>query len=103
MTEYEAEVVPDQDWTEDGTANVTPLSPYPNNTTVNLPLEHREGGPVTVLRSEYPSGLVIIPVDKVPENELAVLPMEPSSEDRIEIPNSGHQDWPEGIVALFTQ
>ncbi|MFQ5885417.1 MAG: hypothetical protein ACE5IO_10005 [Thermoplasmata archaeon] len=103
MTEYEAEVVPDQPWTEDGTANVTPKPPYPDIYTFSLPLEHREGGPVTVLRSEYPSGLVIIPTDTPPESVSAVLPMKISEGDVIEIENrGGHQSWPEGIVARFT-
>jgi len=103
MPEYEAEVSPDQPWTENGTADVTPQPPYPNTATVNLSLEHREGGPVTVLRREYPSGLVIIPTDAPPENDPAILPMEVSSEDSVEVPNSGHQSWPNGIVVLFTQ
>lgn len=102
MTEYEAEVVPDRSWEEDGTAWITPQPPYPNTSPVELPLEHREGGPVTVLKSEYPSGLVIIPTDTPPEGESATLPMETSSGDSIEISNSGHQHWPNGIVALFT-
>ncbi len=102
MTDYEAEVDPDQPWSEDGTADVTPQEPYPTTTTVSLPLEHRAGGPVTVLRSEYPQGLVIIPYDSEPETEPAMLPMEASAGDRIDISNSGHQNWPKGIVALFS-
>lgn len=101
MVDYEAKVDPAQPWNEDGTADVTPQEPYPNTATVSLPLEHREGGPVTVLRSEYPEGLVIIPNNSPPETQPAVLPMEVSSGDRIDIKNSGHQHWPRGIVALF--
>lgn len=103
MTEYEAEVVPDQPWTENGTASVTPQPPYVDTFAPSLPLEHREGGPVTVLRSEYPSGLVIIPTASPPQGESAILPMRVSSGDVIEIENrGGHQSWPEGIVARFT-
>ena len=102
MAEYEALVDPDQDWEEDGTADVTPEPPYPDTSTVSLPLEHRDEGPVTVLRSEYPSGLVIIPNDTPPEDGSAVLPMEASAGNRIIVPNSGHQSWPNGIVALFS-
>jgi hypothetical protein len=102
MPEYEAEVKPDQPWREDGTADVTPQPPYPNMSTVSLPLEHRVGGPVTVLRSEYPSGLVIIPTDTPPDDDPAILPMEASSEDSVVVSNSGHMHWPKGIVVLFT-
>ncbi len=102
MADYEAEVLPDQDWEEEGTANVTPKPPFPSTNTVELPLEHREGGPVTVLRSEYPLGLVIIPNDNHPEGSPADLPMETSSGQSIEISNHFHADWEEGIVALFT-
>ena len=103
MTEHEAEVAPNQPWPEDGTANVTPQQPYPTTMPVSLPLEHRDEGPMTILKSEYPSGLVIIPNDTHPVQDPAILPMEVSSEDRIEIENSRHIHWPTGIVALFTE
>jgi hypothetical protein len=102
MTEYEAEVDPDQPWSQDGDASVTPESPFPDTSSRTLPLEHRDGGPVTVLRSEYPNGLVIIPNDSYPSTSPAILPMEASSGNSIEISNGLHQDWPDGIVALFT-
>lgn len=102
MTDFEAEVAPDQSWPEDGTAMVTPLPPYPTTSTVGLPLVHRDEGPVMVLRSEYPLGLVIIPTDTPPDDNPAILPMETSSEDSIEIQNSRHIHWPTGIVVLFT-
>jgi hypothetical protein len=103
MTEYEAEVEADQPWDEDGTANVTPKRPYPNTSTFGLPLEHRESSPVTVLKSEYPSGLVIIPIDTYPNENPTTLPMKVSSGDSILINDEGdHQSWPTGIVARFT-
>ena len=102
MADYEAEVNPNQPWGEDGDATVTPKSPFPDTSSRTLPLEHRDGGPVTVLRSEYPNGLVIIPDDSYPETTPATLPMKASSGDSIEIPNTPHQNWPDGIVALFT-
>ena len=101
MPDYEAEVEPNQPWDEDGTADVTPKPPFQIMGTFSLPLEYRDGGPVTVLRSSYPEGLVIIPNDAAPGVGSAVLPMEVSSGSIIEISNSGHQDWPEGIVARF--
>ena len=102
MADFEAEVDPDQPWSEDGTADVTPQDPYPITDTVSLPLEHREGGPVTVLRSMYPQGLVIIPYASPPDIQPTILPMEASAGEKIEIENSGHQSWPKGIVALFS-
>lgn len=102
MPAYEAEVKPDQPWDQDGTADVTPKPPFPDPRTFQLPLEHREGGPVIVERSAYPEGLVIIPNDASLSGGSAVLPMEVSSGDTIEILNGEHQDWPDGIVARFT-
>ncbi len=101
MYEHEAEVKPHQSWDQDGTADVTPKPPFSDTNTIQLPLEHREGGPVTVERSTYPEGLVIIPNDASLRGESAVLPMEVSRENTIEISDGGHQDWPDGIVARF--
>lgn len=101
MPVYEAEVEPGQPWNEDGTADVTPKPPFQSTGTFSLPVEHRDGGPVTVLKLSYPEGLIIIPNDNAPSGESAVLPMEVSTGNVIEISNTGHQNWPEGIVARF--
>lgn len=101
MPAYQARVEPSQPWDEDGTAAVTPEPPFQIMRTFSLPLEHRDDGPVTVLRSSYPEGLVIIPNDAAPVVGSAVLPMEVSNGNIIEISNTGHQDWPEGVVARF--
>ncbi len=102
MPDFEADVEPHQPWSQDGTADVTPKSPFPDTSTVTLPLEHREGGPVTVNRSTYPEGLVVILTDTNLKDPTAVLPMKISSGDTIILPNGEHQSWPEGIVARFT-
>ena len=101
MYEHEAEVKPHRSWGQDGTADVTPKPPFLDTSTIQLPLEHREGGPVTVERSTCPEGLVIIPNDASLRGESAALPMEVSRENTIEISDGGHQDWPDGIVARF--
>jgi hypothetical protein len=101
MFQYQADVRPNQPWTQDGTARVTPKPPFPDTTTIVLPLEHRAGGPITIQRSEYPGGLVIIPDDTGLSGQSAVLPMAVSSADTMEIPNGEHQSWPDGIVARF--
>ncbi|MEE9489119.1 MAG: hypothetical protein V3V91_01610 [Thermoplasmata archaeon] len=101
MSDYEAEVEPDQPWDEDGAADVTPKPPFQNTETFSLPLEHRDDGPVTVLKISYPEGLIIIPSDNAPSGGSAVLPMEVSIGNIIEISNTGHQGWPHGIVARF--
>jgi hypothetical protein len=103
MPAYQADVAPNQSWDEDGTADVTPEPPFESPETFSLPLEHRDSGPVTVLRSSYPEGLVIIPNDAAPAGGRAVLPMEVSNGNVIEISNAGHQDWPEGVVVRFVE
>lgn len=102
MTTYEVEVFPDQPWDEDGTAKAVPKAPYPSYNEVDLPLEHRERGPVTVSKSEYPDGLVIVATENALSGESAILPMKVSSGEEILIENHDHSDWPEGIVAMFT-
>jgi len=101
MPTYEADVKPNQPWNQNGTADVTPKPPFPDLSTIRLPLEHRNGGPITVLRSQYPRGLVVIPSDSPPSGPSATLPMQVSNGDVIEISNGEHQDWPWGIVARF--
>ena len=101
MPTYEADVRPNQPWNVDGTAEVTPRPLFPDLSTFRLPLEHRPGGPVTVLRTQYPAGLVIIPTGSPPSGPSAVLPMQVSTGDAIVVSNGEHQDWPWGIVVRF--
>ena len=82
MPDYEAEVEPDQPWDEDGTAGVTPKPPFSSTGTFSLPLEHRDGGPVTVLKISYPEGLIIIPNDNAPRGESASNPHAEAPRDR---------------------
>jgi hypothetical protein len=100
LTDYEANVVPDQAWSEDGTADVTPQPPCPINETENLPLEHRAKGQITILRANYPKGLVVLPNEGYPSNGSAILPMIVSSGDEIVV--IMNQQWNEGGVAWFT-
>lgn len=102
MPEYEAEVMPDQPWNENGTANVTPKPPFPTTQTKALPLVNHSGGDLTVQRSEYPDGLVVIPADSPPASEPATLPLRSSSGGEIILKNTIHIDWPDGVVTWFT-
>jgi hypothetical protein len=101
MPQSEAEVNPDQPWNENGTADVTP-DPPTNPSMKNLPLENHEGGPLTVRRSNFPDGLVVIPTRSPPATLPAILPLRLSSGEEILIENDDHADWPDGIVAWFT-
>lgn len=101
MPEHKAEVDPDQSWIENGTANVTPKPPMEASVR-NLPLENHRGGPLTVSRGTYPDGLVIIPAESPPETQPATLPLRSSGGNEILIGNDDHADWPDGIVAWFT-
>ena len=102
MPDYEANVIPDQSWEEDGTADVTPKPPCPITGTRKLPLENREPADMTIYRSDYPEGLVIIPTDNRPTESTAVLPLRTSDGESISVGDDRHQDWPEGIVVWFT-
>jgi hypothetical protein len=102
MTDYRARVTPDQAWTENGTANVTPEPPFDDRSTRNLPLEHRAvEGDIVIRRSDYPRGLVIIPQGSGASGESAVFPMFPSSGDEIVFKFPGFQATPDGVVFWF--
>jgi hypothetical protein len=102
MTEYDASVMPNQDWNEDGTADVTPQPPFPTIQTKNLSLENHPEGPLTVSRNNYPNGLVIIPGTSPPASQPAILPLELSSANELLI-DIDYQDWPDGVVIWFTE
>ncbi len=92
--------MPDQHWSQDGTADATPQPPCPINETKKLPLEHRPKGSITILRSEYPDGLVVLPMEGYPVGGSATLPLRTSSGSEIFV---GEQDWPDGMVGWFTE
>lgn len=57
---------------------------------------------MTVTRDAYPNGLVLIPEGSPPDHTPAVLPLRSSSGNWIMVENDDHVDWPDGIVAWFT-
>jgi hypothetical protein len=98
LTECESDVTPDQPWSENGTADVV-LKPSCNlEASKKLPLEHRPRGDLTILRANYPNGVVIIPNESSPQGESAVLPTKVTDESQIIFAD---QDWPEGCVGMF--
>ena len=100
MPNYRAKVKPDQAWGVDGTADVTPQPPCPISETRNLPLEHRQHGTITILKKDYPEGLVVMWVGVIPDGESAILPLRTSGGDKIEV---GEQEVPDGVVGWFTE
>jgi hypothetical protein len=101
MPQSEARVDPNQPWGEDGTADVTPMPPM-EAPMRNLRLENHGGGPLTVQRSNYPEGLVVITSDNPPATLPTILPLRSSSGDEIYLENDDHQEWPDGVVTWFT-
>lgn len=101
MGDYKAEVVPNQPWDENGTADVTPRPPCPISRTHKLPLEHRPKGQHTISRNNYPGGLVVLREDTLLQRPSAILPLRISSGDEILI--TLNQEWPNGGVAMFTE
>lgn len=98
-----ATVVPNQPWSQDGTASVTPEPPFPDTGTRTLPLVHLQvTADIVVPRSTYPNGVVIIPMDSAVSGASAVLPLVSSTEDEVVLDYDGHQDWPDGVVVWFT-
>lgn len=101
MIECECIVTPDQPWNEEGTANVVLKESCNMTGERNLPLKHfPPGQEITIKRSEYPLGLVVVPTEGYPEESPATLPCKIHSEDTIILKK---QDWPDGAVGLFIE
>ena len=103
MTDFTAEVIPNQAWSLDGTAQVTPEPPFPDRSTRILPLEHRlVEGDIVISRADHPLGVVIIPQGSGVSGQRAVFPLLASSGDEIVYEYPGFQATPDGIVFWFT-
>jgi len=97
----DAVVTPDQAWTEDGTALVAPIPPFPELTPRSLPLDNRSAGNHTVRRSDYPGGLVIIQTDHEPTSSPATLPILASSGSQVQVTGDNYVTFPDGFVIWF--
>jgi hypothetical protein len=94
--------MPDQAWSLDGKANVTPEPPFSDRSTRRLPLEHRVvGSDFVIRRSDYPLGIVIIPQGSSVSGEYAIFPMFASSGSEILYEFPGFQATPDGMVFWF--
>jgi len=56
---------------------------------------------MTISRSRYPDGLVIIPRGNPPPTSPAMLPIKASNGSEIRIDGDTYAEWPDGIVAWF--
>jgi hypothetical protein len=94
-------VTPRQPWANDGTADVTPNPPTVPSIR-NLPLEHRLTAGLTVTRSAYPHGLVILWIEgPTPPSSTATLPLERSGGQQVILGDDKEQQWPDGFVIWF--
>ncbi|MCK5605207.1 hypothetical protein KAR91_25170 [Candidatus Pacearchaeota archaeon] len=101
MADCESDVNPDQAWSEDGTANVTPKTSCDVSGERNIPLKHfPPQKEIHIIKAEYPSGLVIVPTEGYPHISPAPLPTKIGSGDMIIF---RPQDWPEGGVGWFEE
>ena len=97
----DAVVTPDQPWTDDGTAYVAPVPPFPELTPRTLPLDNRTAGSFTVRRSDYPGGLVLIQSGHEPATSPATLPILASSGDEVHVTGDNWVHFPDGFVIWF--
>ena len=96
-----AAVTPRQAWSNDGTADVTP-SPPTVPSTRNLPLEHRPQAGLTVTRSAYPQGVVVLWIGgPTPPTSTATLPCKRSSGQQVTVNGDDSQEMPDGFVVWF--
>ncbi len=97
----DAVVTPDQPWTQDGTATVAPISPFPDLDPRTMPLDNRTAGNFTVSRDDYPLGLVEIPTGHEPQTSPATLPIQASSGDDFRVTGDLWTECPDGFVIWF--
>ncbi len=97
----DAVVTPDQPWTQDGTATVAPIAPFPEAVPRILPLDNRSAGSDTVRRADYPQGLVIVQTGHEPAASPTTLPIKSSSSDQVQITDQTYWEWPDGFVIWF--
>ena len=97
----DASVAPNQPWTQDGTALVSPLEPFPDLVPRTLPLDNRPAGSDTIRRRTYPQGLVIVQTGHEPMSSPATLPIKSSSGTSVQITSDTYVDWPDGFVIWF--
>ena len=96
-----ATVAPNQPWTQDGTASVAPIPPFPETGTRVMPLDNRPAGSLTVRRSTYPLGIVLIPTGSEPSVSPAVLPIVASSGNQVSVTGDNYVEFPDGFVVWF--
>lgn len=97
----DAVVTPDQPWTQDGTALAAPITPFPELTPRDLPLDNRPSGTHTVRRSQHPNGLVIVQTGHEPTTSPATLPILASSGDEVQVTGDNYVTFPDGFVIWF--
>ena len=97
----DAVVTPDQPSTQDGTATVAPVPPFPELTPRSMPLDNRSSGTFTVRRSDYPDGLVIVQTDHEPATSPATLAIIASSGNQVQVTGDNFVHFPDGFVIWF--
>ena len=97
----DATVAPNQPWTEDGTALVAPMPPFPDPEPRTMPLDNRTAGNDTIKRLDYPLGLVIVQEGHEPAATPATLPIMTSTANSAAITDEMFVDWPDGFVIWF--
>lgn len=98
----DASVLPNQPWTEDGTALVAPVPPFPDPVPRTMILDNRPATRFTVYRDNDPLGLVVIPNGHEPSTTPAILPIKASTGDAVVVTDEFYVDWPDGFVVWFT-
>jgi len=97
----DAIVTPYQLWTQDGTALVAPLPPFPDTVGRTMPLDNRLAGTFTVRRSDRPLGIVLIPTGHEPATSPATLPIFAASGDSIGVTGDNWVECPDGFLIWF--
>ena len=96
-----AHCTPDDDWVDATQAGVRSLDDSFGEVT--LPVEHRSEGSHSIARSQYPDGLVLIPVGSDPVGRPVVLPalISAGSSQGASLEISNLLDFGSGVVVIF--
>jgi hypothetical protein len=96
-----AHCTPDDDWVDATQAGVRSLDD--SFTSRTLPVEHRSEGSHNIARSQYPDGLVLIPIGSDPVGKPVVLPavISAGSSQGLTLEISNLLDFGNGGVVIF--
>ena len=97
----DASVTPNQPWTQDGTASVAPIAPFPDLQPRTMSIVDRSPDPFTVYQSQNPPGIAVVVRGNEPASTPATLPILTASGTTYRVTSDVFTEFPDGFVVWF--